>query len=39
VTFVGTDKIAVVEIGTVTGGPGIDSVVAFKVPPAGWSMP
>jgi len=39
VAFVGTDKIAAVEIGTVTGGPGIDRLVAFEVPPAGWSIP
>jgi hypothetical protein len=39
VSFVGTDKIATVEIGTVTGGPGIDSVVSFDVPPPGPSFP
>ena len=39
VSFVGTDQIAVVEIGTLTGGPGIDSVVSFEVPPTGSSLP
>lgn len=39
VSFVGTDKIATVKIGTVTGGPGIDSVVSFEVPPPGPSFP
>jgi hypothetical protein len=39
VSFVGTDKIAVVKVGTVPGGPGIDSVVSFEVPPPGPSFP
>lgn len=39
VAFVGTDKIAAVQVGTITGGPGADSVAAFEVPPAGWSLP
>ena len=39
VTFADTDKVAVVEVGTVLGGPGVDSVVAFKIPPSGWSLP
>jgi hypothetical protein len=39
VSFAGTDKIAIVKIGTVTGGPGIDSVVSFEVPPPGPSFP
>lgn len=35
-----TDKVAAVEIGTPRGGPGTAAtVVAFEVPPAGWSMP
>ena len=34
VSFVGTDKIARVTVGTWPGGPGIDSVVSFEVPPA-----
>jgi hypothetical protein len=37
VAFVGTDKIAAVEIGTVMRG--IDRLVAFEVPPPGWSLP
>ena len=39
VAFVGTDKVAAVQVGTVTGGPGTDSVVAFEVPRQGWSLP
>ena len=39
VSFVSTDKVAAVEVGTVTGGRGIDTVVAFEVPPPGWSLP
>jgi hypothetical protein len=39
VTFIGTDKVAAVQVGTVTGGPGTDSVAAFEVPPEGWSIP
>jgi hypothetical protein len=40
VTFVGTDKVAALEIGTQRGGPEIAaSIVAFEVPPTGWSMP
>ena len=35
VSFVGTDKIATVKVGTVIG----DSVVSFEVPPAGPSFP
>jgi len=35
VTFVGTDKIATVKVGTVIG----DSVVSFEVPPPGPSFP
>jgi hypothetical protein len=40
VTFVGTDKVAALEIGTQRGGSATAaSVVAFQVPPTGWSMP
>lgn len=39
VTFVGTDRVAAVEIGTVIGGRGVDRLVAFEIPPAGWSLP
>ena len=38
VSFVGTDKTAVVKIGTVTGGPEPDAVVSFEVPPPGPSF-
>ena len=39
VSFVGTNKIAVVELGTVTGGPGIYSVVSVDVLPGDSSPP
>jgi hypothetical protein len=39
VSFVGTDKIATVKVGTATGGPGIDSVVLLEVLPGDSSPP
>lgn len=40
VSFVGTDKVAAVVIGTERGGPVIAATVeAFQGPPGGWSMP
>jgi hypothetical protein len=40
VRFVGTDKVAAVEIGTQRGGPvTAATVVAFEIPPGRWSMP
>jgi len=40
VRFVGTNKVAALIIGTQRGGPAIAATIkAFKVPPAGWSIP
>jgi hypothetical protein len=40
VSFVGTDEIAAVDIGTQRGGSGIAAtVVLATVPPVGWSIP
>jgi len=40
VSFVGTDEVAAVEIGTQRGGSGTAAtVVVAEVPPVGWSMP
>jgi hypothetical protein len=40
VSFVGTDKIAAVELGTERGGSILGAtVVVAEVPPLGWSMP
>lgn len=39
VRFVGTNKVAALIIGTQRGGLIAATVEAFKVPPAGWSIP
>jgi hypothetical protein len=39
VSFVGTDKVAAVELHRTPGDPWIARVRAFEVPPAGWVMP
>jgi hypothetical protein len=40
VTFVGTDRVAALLIDTQQGGAVVvATMVAFGVPPAGWSMP
>lgn len=39
VTFVGTDKVAAVELHRLPGRPWAPILRAFVVPPAGWVMP
>jgi hypothetical protein len=39
VRFVGTNKVAALTIALDASGQMVASVVAFEVPPAGWSMP
>ena len=39
VTFAGTDQVAALTIATASDRPPIATLVAFQVPPAGWSMP
>lgn len=39
VTFVGTGKVAALTIALVPNGPVVARVIAFQVPPTGWSMP
>ncbi len=39
VSFVGTDHVAALTIALVVNGPVVAKIVAYKVPPTGWSMP
>lgn len=39
VTFADTDMVAALTLALVTGGPVVANVIAFQVPPAGWSVP
>jgi hypothetical protein len=39
VAFVGTDEMAALTIALLPNGPVVATVVAFEVPPSGWSMP
>jgi hypothetical protein len=37
--FVGTDEVAALTIALLPNGPVVATVVAFEVPPSGWSIP
>jgi hypothetical protein len=39
VTFAGTGKVAALRITFQTNGPAVATLIAFQVPPAGWSLP
>jgi hypothetical protein len=39
VTFVGSDRVAALTITQPSNGPMVAQLIAFQVPPAGWSVP